>query len=217
MDSMLERLTAECVIPVLRFDDTDVARFAVEAVLAAGFGAVELTYTIPNVLKLVEDLRDVHGGALLLGVGTVLNLQQADDALAAGADFLVSPCLVPGVTARATARGKLSMVGAYTPGEVYAALAEKPDVVKVFPASSGGPSHVAALKSIFPQAALCPTGGVALDNIAEFLRAGASFVGIGNSLLDRQAVMQRDVARATDSTRRYREAALAARQRGSDK
>jgi 2-dehydro-3-deoxyphosphogluconate aldolase / (4S)-4-hydroxy-2-oxoglutarate aldolase len=215
--SKLERLIAESVIPVLRFDDTELARFAVDAVLAAGFRSVELTYTIPNVLKLVEGVRNTHGTELLLGVGTVLNIQQAEDALAAGADFVVSPCLVPGVTARVNARGGLSMVGAYTPGEVYAALAEKPEVIKVFPASSGGPSHIAALKSIFPQAVLCPTGGVALDNMADFLRAGASFVGIGNSLLDQQALVQRDTARVTGAARRCREVALAAARSGRGK
>jgi 2-dehydro-3-deoxyphosphogluconate aldolase / (4S)-4-hydroxy-2-oxoglutarate aldolase len=215
--NQLERLIAECVIPVLRFDDTELARFAVDAVLAAGFRSVELTYTIPNVLELVEQVRDAHGAELLLGVGTVLDPQQADDALAAGADFVVSPCLVPGVAARAGAHGGLSMVGAYTPGEVHAALAEKPDVIKVFPASSGGPSHVAALKSIFPQAMLCPTGGVGLDNMADFLRAGASFVGIGNSLLDKQALAQRDAARAAESARRCREVALAAARSGRGK
>lgn len=210
MNKNLERLHNECVVPVLRFDDAEVARFAVNAVLMAGFGAVELTYTIPKVLDLVTDLRSKHGEKLLLGVGTVLNIQQAEDALAAGADFIVSPYLVSGMAECVRAHGKFSMVGAFTPGEVSAALNEKAEVVKVFPASSGGPSHVSALRSVFPQAKFCPTGGISIENIGAFLQVGASFVGVGNSLLDKQALANRDETRAAESARRYRQAALAA-------
>jgi 2-dehydro-3-deoxyphosphogluconate aldolase/(4S)-4-hydroxy-2-oxoglutarate aldolase len=209
MNKKLECLHNECVVPVLRFDDVEVARFAVNAVLAAGFGAVELTYTIPKVLDIVSDLRAAHGDKLLLGVGTVLNVQQAEDALAAGADFVVSPYVVLGMAACVRAHGKFSMVGAFTPGEVHVALNEGAEVVKVFPASSGGPSHVAALRSVFPQAKFCPTGGISIENIGAFLQVGASFVGVGNSLLDKQALLTRDASRAAESARRYRQAVLA--------
>jgi 2-dehydro-3-deoxyphosphogluconate aldolase/(4S)-4-hydroxy-2-oxoglutarate aldolase len=210
MNKKLERLHNECVVPVLRFDDAEVARFAVNAVLAAGFGAVELTYTIPKVLDLVAELRAAHGDKLLLGVGTVVNVRQAEDALSAGADFVVSPFVVPGMAAKVRSRDRFSMVGAFTPGEVSAALNEAAEVVKVFPASSGGPSHVSALRSVFPQAMLCPTGGISIENISAFLQVGAAFVGVGNSLIDKQALITRDAARAAESGRRYRQAALAA-------
>lgn len=207
MNDQLERLRAERLIPVLRFDDPALAKFAVEAVLAAGFQAVELTYTIPGVLDLARALRAAQGPKLVLGIGTVLEPRQAEDALAAGADFVVSPCLVPGLAAAAQARGRLAMVGAFTPSEVRAALAERADVVKIFPASTGGPAHLAALKSVFPAAVLCPTGGIDADSVAAYLGAGAAFVGIGSNLFDKDALARRDLAAAAASARRLRDAA----------
>ncbi len=205
-EAQLERLRAERLVPVLRFDDLERARFAVEAVLVAGFESVELTFTIPGVLDLAKALRAGHGDSLLLGIGTVLEPRQAEAALDAGADLVVSPALVPGLAAVAQARGKLAMVGAFTPSEVRAALAERADVVKIFPASSGGPAHLAALKSVFPEAVFCPTGGIAAENVADYLRAGAAFVGIGGNLFEKDAVARGDLAGAAASARRVREA-----------
>ncbi len=203
----IERLRAERLIPVLRFGDAGEARFAVEVALTAGFGAIELTFTIPGVLDLLRDVRAAHGHMLLLGIGTALQPRQGEDAFAAGADFVVSPCFVPGLAAAVRARGKLSMVGAFTPSEVRAALAEGADVVKIFPASSGGPRHLEALASVFPGAVFCPTGGISAETVGDYLRAGAAFVGIGGNLFDKDALARRDLIGAAASARRAREAA----------
>src|SRR5208282_3490521 len=118
-------------------------------------------------VELIAELRARMDPGTTVGAGTVLDLDSADRCIAAGADFLVSPCLVSGMAARAHAAGIIALIGGYTPGEVLAASREGADIVKVFPASSGGPAHLAAIHAVFPQIALCPTGGVSLANMKD--------------------------------------------------
>jgi 2-dehydro-3-deoxyphosphogluconate aldolase/(4S)-4-hydroxy-2-oxoglutarate aldolase len=136
----------------------------------------------------------------------VLDLESAAACIAAGADFLVAPCMVAGMAAKAHAAGRLALIGGYTPGEVLAAGREGADIVKVFPASSGGPSHLAALHAVFPQLALCPTGGVSLANMKDYLAAGAAFVGVGNNIIDVKALRAGDRRQVVAYARRYLEA-----------
>jgi len=188
------RLLASRVVPVLRYTDPAQAAYAVEVAVAAGCDTLELTWTIPGVADLVRALRDKHGDALLLGVGTVLDDAQARDALVAGADFLVSPGLTPGIADMAHAAGALCLLGAFTPTEVLQAHAAGADMVKIFPADTGGPKHLAALVSVFPHVPLCPTGGVTRQNMGEYYAAGAKLVGIGSNLYDKAAFAARDTA-----------------------
>lgn len=188
------RLLQARVVPVLRYPDAAQAAYAVEVAVAAGCDTLELTCTIPGVADLVRALRDKHGDALLLGVGTVLNEDQAREALVAGADFLVSPGHTPGLVEMAHAAGALCLLGAFTPTEVLAARAAGADVVKIFPADTGGPGHLAALRSVFPETVFCPTGGVTRENMGQYFAAGAALVGIGSNLYDKQAFAARDTA-----------------------
>ncbi|WP_144636616.1 bifunctional 4-hydroxy-2-oxoglutarate aldolase/2-dehydro-3-deoxy-phosphogluconate aldolase [Bordetella genomosp. 13] len=192
--SLRARLLAARVVPVLRYADAAQAAYAVEVAVAAGCDTLELTCTIPGVADLVRVLRDQHGDALMLGVGTVLDEDQARDALVAGADFLVSPGHTPGLVEMAHAAGALCLLGAFTPTEVLAARAAGADLVKVFPAETGGPGHLAALKSVFPDTDFCPTGGVTRQNMAAYFAAGAALVGIGGALYDKAAFAARDTA-----------------------
>lgn len=160
--------------------------------------------TTPQALALIARLaRDLPDS--LIGAGTVTDAQAARDCIAQGAAFAVSPFVVEGLAAVCTAAGRVSVVGAFTPGEVAAAAREGADVVKVFPASTGGPAHVAALTSIFPGITLCPTGGITDADVAAYFRAGASMVGAGSQLLDRAALASGDRAAAIARARRYLE------------
>ncbi len=188
MEMMRARLRAQRVVPVLRLSSAEETRFAVDCLVEAGFGSIELTMTTPGAVELLAELGERLGTETHIGIGTVLDLDSAARCIAAGAEFLVSPCLVPGLAARAHASGRLALIGAYTPGEVLAAAHEGADVVKVFPATSGGPAHLAAIHAVFPDIPLCPTGGVSLANMQEFFAAGAAFVGVGNNILDRAAL-----------------------------
>ena len=205
--SKLSTLLAARVVPVLRYTDAATAAYAAEVAVAAGCTTLELTWTIPGVTDLLRALRDKHGSALLLGVGTVLDEHQAREALVAGADFLVSPALATDIVDLAHAADALCLLGAFTPTEVLAARRAGVDVVKIFPADTGGPKHLAALKSVYPDTIFCPTGGVTQDNMGSYFAAGAAIVGIGSNLYDKAAFAARDTAALVAQIIRTREAA----------
>ena len=182
------RLLASRVIPVLRLGSRRDAESAIDCLIEAGFNTVELTLTTPGAVELIAALRRNSKPEFLVGAGTVLDLPSARVCLDAGADYLVSPCLVPGMAALASAAGRIALTGGFTPGEALAAWREGAAVVKVFPASTGGPSHLAALHAVYPEIPLCPTGGVSAANMLDFFKAGASVVGIGNNVIDQKAL-----------------------------
>ena len=186
--TMRERIEKLRVIPVLRLGDRSEADTAIDCLLEAGFGSVEITLTTPDALGLISALRARVGAEFLIGAGTVLDLDEAQRCVEAGADYLVSPCLVPGLAAFARSTGRAALVGGFTPGEVLAAWRDGAEIVKVFPASSGGVSHLSALHAIFPHIPLCPTGGVSRDNMLDYFKAGACVVGVGNNVIDRKAL-----------------------------
>jgi 2-dehydro-3-deoxyphosphogluconate aldolase/(4S)-4-hydroxy-2-oxoglutarate aldolase len=204
-----QALMAARVVPVLRYNDAATAAYAAEVAIAAGCTTLELTWTIPGVIDLVKALRDKHADRLLLGLGSVLTEDQARDALVAGVDFLVSPGLVPEMVPLAHAASALCLPGAFTPSEVIQARRAGADMVKIFPAATGGPSHLAALKSVFPDTDFCPTGGVTEANMGDYFKAGASLVGIGSNLYDKEAFAIRDTAALVAQIVRTREAANA--------
>ena len=203
----LAALMAARVVPVLRYTDAATAAYAPEVAVAAGCTTLELTWTIPGVTDLLRALRDKHGTALQLGVGTVLDEQQAREALVAGADFLVSPALATEIVDMAHAADALCLLGAFTPTEVLAARRAGADIVKIFPADTGGPKHLAAIKSVYPDTLLCPTGGVTQENMGAYFAAGAALVGIGSNLYDKAAFAARDTPALVAQIVRTREAA----------
>lgn len=195
------------VVPVLRYTDADQALYAADIAIRAGFEAIELTWTIPGVLNVLQTLRHQHGNAVLLGVGTLMDAAQATAVLKAGADFLVSPGLATDMIPPTHEAGKLCLVGAFTPSEVMTATRAKADVVKIFPADTGGPAHLAALRAVFPDTVFCPTGGISTSNMHDYFRAGANFVGIGSSLYDKKAFAARDTDSLLAAVRQTRETA----------
>jgi 2-dehydro-3-deoxyphosphogluconate aldolase/(4S)-4-hydroxy-2-oxoglutarate aldolase len=206
-DSLQTRLIQTRVVPVLRYADAESALYAADIAIRAGFESIELTWTIPNVLDVLRNLRQQHGASILLGVGTLMDVDQAQRALDAGADFLVSPGLATDLVEPAHEAGKLCLLGAFTPSEVMAAIRARADIVKIFPADTGGAAHLAALRAVFATTLFCPTGGVSTQNMHDYLRAGANLVGIGSSLYDKQAFAARDTDRLLQAARQTLEAA----------
>lgn len=190
----VQTLVAARVVITQYRDDAATAAYAAEVAISAGCRVIELTWTTPGVLDVLAALRDAHGQAIKVGVGTVLDAAQANDAVKAGADFLVSPGLVPDMVDIAHAAGALALVGAFTPSEVLLARQMKADIVKVFPADSGGPGHLKALASVFPDVLFCPTGGVTAQNAPAYFAAGAALVGLGSNLYDKAAFAAKDTA-----------------------
>jgi 2-dehydro-3-deoxyphosphogluconate aldolase/(4S)-4-hydroxy-2-oxoglutarate aldolase len=132
---------------------------------------------------------------VLVGAGTVTDAETARRAVDAGAEFIVSPCLVPEVIEAAQRADVAVLPGALTPGEVFAAFRHGADMVKVFPAQSvGGAAYIRALRGPFPDIPLVPTGGVTLANLAEMFKAGAAAVGVGTELISQDALARRDYA-----------------------
>jgi 2-dehydro-3-deoxyphosphogluconate aldolase/(4S)-4-hydroxy-2-oxoglutarate aldolase len=135
----------------------------------------------------------------------VLDLDTAQRCIAAGAQFLVSPCLVPGMAKLAHDAGRPALIGGFTPGEILAAHREGADIVKVFPASTGGAEHLRAIHAVFPDIPLCPTGGVSLENMRAYFEAGAVVVGVGNNIVDQKALAAGDRARVVAHAMRFLE------------
>ena len=189
-------LLAQRVIPVLRLSSAELTERAIDCLREAGFGTVEITMTTPRAIELLKKT----GNA---GAGTVLDLDTAKRCLDAGAQFLVSPCLVPGLAQLAHDAGRLALIGGFTPGEILAAHREGADIVKLFPASTGGPEHLKAIHAVFPDIPLCPTGGVSLDNMKAYFAAGAAVVGVGNNIVDQKALAAGERAAVIAHARRF--------------
>lgn len=203
MDMIRQRLVAARVVPVLRLASRTDAETAIDCLVEAGFATVEITLTTPGALELIGDLKRSARGSLLVGAGTVLDLESARTCLDAGADYLVSPCVVPGMGRLAAAAGAAALSGGFTPGEVLAAWRDGSAIVKVFPAATGGPSHLAALHAVYPQIPLCPTGGVSSANMLEYFKAGAAVVGVGNNVIDREALARGERAAVVAHARSF--------------
>lgn len=197
------RLRDASVIPVLRLASASLAERAIDCLVEAGFTTVEVTLTTPDAIGMIGRLRARMAPEFLVGAGTVLDLSLARACIDAGADYLVSPCVVPGMGALAHDHDRACLMGGFTPGEVLAARREDSDIVKVFPAATGGPSHLAALHAVFPDVPLCPTGGVSLDNMEAYRRAGAVVVGVGNNIVDVPALEAGDRARVIAHAARF--------------
>lgn len=204
-----DALQAMRVIPVLRLAAREAAASAVDCLIEAGFQTVELTLTTPDAVALIAELKR-RSQDFLVGAGTVLDLDRAQECLDAGADYLVSPCLVPGMAELTRVRGAAMLMGGFTPTEVLAAWRDGAQIVKVFPASSGGPSHLSALHAVFPEIPLCPTGGVSTANMLDYFKAGACAVGVGNNVIDQKALAAGDRAQVIRHARSFLELARGA-------
>ena len=189
--TLLDRFRAARVVPVVRTHTTQHAATVVQWLHDAGLRIFEITMTVPDAPALIREL--ASDPKLLVGAGTVPDRETAERCLTAGARFIVTPWVDAALAAPCAAAGAVLMLGALTPTEVRAALASGADVVKMFPASSaGGPAHIRALASVFPNAAFCPTGGVGPGDVGSYLAAGAAFVGIGGALVDEKRIAAGD-------------------------
>lgn len=194
---MTDRLTpvrAAGVLAVLRAPSPETALYAAEAIIRGGIPGIEVTYSTPDAPAVIRELVARHGDRAYIGAGTVTTPEQADAAADAGAAFLVSPGTLPALTRAMLDTGRVVMTGALTPTEVMVALELGVDVVKIFPASLGGPSYLGALRGPFPEAPLMPTGGVKPDNVADWFAAGAVAVGAGGDLANSAAIAASDWA-----------------------
>lgn len=210
---ILARINKVAVIPIVRTTNAQTALQAIEAVREGGIECVEITMTVENALKALEEVADRYGDRLLLGAGTVLDPETARACMLAGAQFFVAPSLSLKTVEIARRYSKPIFPGALTPTEVLTAWEAGADGIKVFPCSAvGGAKYIKALKAPFPQIDLIPTGGVNLETIGDFLAAGSFAVGIGSELIDGKSIADGNYAIITERARSFRQAVVSARE-----
>jgi 2-dehydro-3-deoxyphosphogluconate aldolase / (4S)-4-hydroxy-2-oxoglutarate aldolase len=200
------------IVAVIRLQDPASLRAVVDALAEGGVRALEVTMTVPGAIELIAELAPTLPGDFLLGAGTVLDADTAHRAANAGAQFIVSPVFRPHVIEAAHACGLPAMPGCFTPTEILSAWEAGADVVKVFPATSVGPGYFKDLKGPLPHVKLMPTGGVSIENVGDWLRAGAVAVGVGSSLLDAKAIASKQFDVIVENARRIVKNVHAARE-----
>ena len=212
MKDVLERIREVGLVPVVRASSAEEAFAAVEAIRAGGIPILEITLTVPGAVGIIRELSQRLGDEAIIGAGTVLDAETAQECIDAGAKFIVSPALdVPTIQ---LCRGLVVPVfaGALTPTEIVTAWKAGANAVKVFPANAvGGASYLKSVKAPLPQIELLPTGGVNLNTAADFIKAGAFALGIGADLVDLAALRRGDAAAITEKARQYVAAVAAAR------
>jgi 2-dehydro-3-deoxyphosphogluconate aldolase / (4S)-4-hydroxy-2-oxoglutarate aldolase len=209
--SELDAIRRAGVVAVLRAPSAEAGVLAAEALLAGGVTGIEVTYSTPDVPSVLATLADRHGDRMVLGAGTLLAPAQAAPAVEAGASFLVSPGVDDEVIASMRTTGAAVLAGALTPTEVMRAMRLGVHAVKVFPGSLVGPGYLRALRGPFPDVPLVPTGGVAADNLADWLAAGALAVGAGGELAPAAAIAEGRWDELTERAKRFTAALAAAR------
>jgi 2-dehydro-3-deoxyphosphogluconate aldolase/(4S)-4-hydroxy-2-oxoglutarate aldolase len=200
------------VVAVIRLQDGSKLRAVVNALARGGITALEVTMTVPRAIELIAEIAPSLPPGFLLGAGTVVDPDTARAAVKAGARYIVSPVFRPAVVEAAHAAGAAAMPGCFSPTEILAAWDAGADVVKVFPATALGPAYFKDLKGPMPHVRLMPTGGVSLENAAEWVRAGAVAVGVGGALVDPRLVAAGDFAGITERARRFVERVRQARE-----
>ena len=199
---IVTRIERERVVAVLRLADPDKLRAAIDALAAGGVRIFEVTMTVPGAIKLIDQLaRDVPAD-VIVGAGTVIDVGTARLVVNAGAMFVVSPVYKREVIDACHNSGVAAIPGCFTPTEILDAWEAGADIVKVFPSTALGPAFIKDVRAPLPQLKLMPTGGVSIDNAADWLRAGAVAVGIGSALVDDAAVTAGDFAALTERAER---------------
>ena len=210
---MLEEIS---LIPVVRCNSADVAVRVGETLIDVGLPMIEITLTVPNAVDAIGRL--ARGTRAMIGAGTVTTADEARAAIQAGATFIVSPGLVHEVIDVTKAAHVMMIAGALTPTEILEASRAGSDLIKVFPAQSvGGPAYIRSLRGPFPDLALVPTGGVDLTNVAAYIRAGATAVGVGSELISRAALTAGDYDGIARSAEQFVAAVANAREVGAAK
>ena len=208
---LLTLIIESCAVAVIRMSDARRLLRVAAAVRKGGITAIEVTLTTPNALKMIEDLAREMGNDIQVGVGSVLDAGDVQDAVNAGARYVVSPVFKPDVIAEAHRLDVPAMPGCFSPTEILAATELGANIIKVFPANITGMGFFKAILAPMPHLKLMPTGGVTPTNAGDWIRAGAVAVGVGSALLDKRAIATGDYDVLTKNARTLRESVMEAR------
>ena len=194
---VVSTIRAQQAFAIIRADDPQLVLAAVHAVAAGGLLSIEFAFNGAEVLNTFRAARTTLPGAIVLGVGTVLDAPTARAAIEAGAQFIVSPTFRREVVETCSAAGVVSIPGASTPTEILAAWEAGADLVKVFPAAVYGPRFFRDVQGPLPDIPLVAVGGITVENAAEYVEAGAVAVGIGGGLVGGKLSSQADLGQLT--------------------
>jgi 2-dehydro-3-deoxyphosphogluconate aldolase/(4S)-4-hydroxy-2-oxoglutarate aldolase len=202
---VVQRIIDCGVVAVVRAENSEQALKIAEAVKAGGIDAIEITMTVPGALDVIRELSKAYpNGEIVIGAGTVLDAETARAAMLAGAEFFVSPIFDPEMVRLCNRYRKVTMPGAMSVKEIVQVMESGADFVKLFPGSTLGPSFVKAIKGPLPQAMIVPTGGVSLENVGEWIKAGCPAVGVGGELT--KGAKTGDYAVVEETARKFVEA-----------
>ncbi len=210
-DEQVRTIEDSGLIAIVRFDRSEELVQVSRAIRNGGVCVIEFTMTTPNALEIIQSAAREFGDEVLLGAGTVLDPETARAAILAGAEFIVAPTLNPRVIETCHRYSKTVIPGAYTPTEILNAWEYGADFVKVFPAEIGGPEYLKAIRAPLPHVKLIPVGGVSLDNVRDFIRAGAAAIAVGSNLVKKSAVAGKRFDELTGLARQFAEAVARAR------
>ncbi len=206
----LSQILAHGVIAVIRMNDPRRLLRVLEAIQAGGVQCIEITMTVPGAVEIIAEIAHSCPPDVIVGAGTVTEQSAALAVIKAGAKFVVGPALNFDILGACRESDTVCMPGCFTPTEILAGWNAGADVIKVFPATSLGPKYFKDLAGPFPHIRLMPTGGVTVENVGEWVAAGAVAVGIGSDLLDKKAIEEERYSvlteRAQCLTKNFREA-----------
>ena len=209
---IIAQLTNPGVIAIIRARKAAQTLPIAEALLDGGVLAIEITMSTPDALTAIRSASEKFGRGVI-GVGTVLDAATCQAALAAGGEFVVSPICRPELAQIASSAQRPVMLGAFTPTEAQLAHEAGADFVKIFPADSLGPGYIKALRAPLPHLRIVPTGGVDLNTMGGFFRAGCPAVGAGSSLITPEILEKEDWPALTRRAAEFVKVANAARVR----
>jgi 2-dehydro-3-deoxyphosphogluconate aldolase / (4S)-4-hydroxy-2-oxoglutarate aldolase len=204
-EAIRKRIEEVGIIPSIRTESADAARFAAETVAESGIPVVEITMTVPNALRVIQDLRRHYDGSVIVGADSVWDLDGARRAVDAGAMFVTSPGLDTRSILEFVVQEDIVVIpGAVTPTEICTAWQAGADFIKVFPCHSmGGPRYIRSLRGPLPNIPMVASGGVNQVNAGDFIRFGAVALGIGTELIPTEAVEARNAGWIAELARRF--------------
>jgi 2-dehydro-3-deoxyphosphogluconate aldolase / (4S)-4-hydroxy-2-oxoglutarate aldolase len=185
---LLNRILESGIVAVVRRVPEDKVMHAISALVEGGVTGIEMTMDSPNVLEVIKMAKKEFNGRAVIGAGTVLDAQSALMAIHAGAEFLFAPTLNEETIKVANRYGKIAIPGVFTPTEMLQAYEWGADIVKIFPASTLGPSFIKDVRGPLGHIMMMPTGGIDLNNISDYIKAGAVAAGVGGSLLKKEYI-----------------------------
>jgi len=206
MSTVIEAIQSQRLLAIVRLERYNQALSVTRALLAGGVSLIEFTLTGTGAYEAITAVRHEFEGRVHVGVGTVLQPHEAEEAIVAGAQFVVTPIVQPGVIAACRSHNVPIICGAFTPTEAWTAYTTGADMVKIFPARVGGPQYLRDLLSPLPQLRVVSTGGISVDNARAYLEAGAVAVGASGNLVSARAVASSDWDQITVQARAYVEA-----------